>query len=573
MPRSVEQVPQDGASRVSACRRIRHGLCGSPVLLAAVGLVLLAVVGIGDVAGAAPQAQGYGAQLARGTERLQAGDVEAAIARFRAALELRPGDLQAGFLLGTAYLRGERLEDATRVFEELGRSHPERAAGPFGLAQVELARGRPAAAREWLQAALERDPEHVSSWYHLARLDAGDGDPEAARHAYRRLLDVDPGARRARLELARLLLDGGEAEAAVSLLEAAPAAMAQDADALTTLGVARIRVGSSSEGREALQRAVGLDPGHAEALYNLGLLDVRERRWEAAVGSLRRAVAADPADVDARLLLAECLEETGRRDVAADVLQEGLERRPHERRLLWALGSLWANVTDRTGDAAEVFERLLESDPDDVRAMRALAEVHVANGAIAAAAELYEALYERFPGDAELAYQVGYSRRRLGDLEGARRALEAALGGRPDAAEVLYELGLLEMQAERHAAAADHLRRVVELDPHHTAAFMNLGRALRAAGRVEESRAVLERFRELERYDRELAQLRGAARRHPGDARVFLALGRHCVAGERWQEAREVLEKALRIDPGLEEARELLEGLPGEGGRESGGSR
>ncbi|MFQ5744174.1 MAG: tetratricopeptide repeat protein [Acidobacteriota bacterium] len=124
---------------------------------------------------------------------------------------------------------------------------------------------------------------------------------------------------------------------------------------------------------------------------------------------------------------------------------------------------------------------------------------------------------------------------------------------------------MLDLEEEKYAAAEIGFRRVIAADAHRTPAYLNLGKALRGLAKTEEAARVLARFKELEAFDAEVAELRSAARRNPDKAGVYLRLGRLYLQGGRRQQAREMLEKALRIDPDLDAARQQLAKLQRQG--------
>ena len=79
-------------------------------------------------------------------------------------------------------------------------------------------------------------------------------------------------------------------------------------------------------------------------------------------------------------------------------------------------------------------------------------------------------------------------------------ALEKMLGTARDGALLRYSLGLEYAKAGDPGRAAQFLRDAVERDPHYSAAWKALGRALESAGRADEA---------LEAYRRGIEAARG----------------------------------------------------------------
>jgi tetratricopeptide (TPR) repeat protein len=93
-------------------------------------------------------------------------------------------------------------------------------------------------------------------------------------------------------------------------------------DAYVNLGAAYAEAGRLGEAREALERAVTIDPDNAGALYNLGVMRYAAGEKESAAESFRRATRADPADARAFYNLAIVLDELGHTEEAMTAMKE-----------------------------------------------------------------------------------------------------------------------------------------------------------------------------------------------------------------------------------------------------------
>lgn len=169
-----------------------------------------------------------------GVEAMRAGDLAVAVERFEQAVRLDDALLPAREALTNLYLRQERFEDAAlqarailaedplnptgeRALEAAERAAEEPAAGEEATepsseeastevdrAAALLEEGEPEAARELLEAILDREPKNALAHYHLARYHIGAGDSASARRLLERFLKLAPKAHEA--ERARQLL-------------------------------------------------------------------------------------------------------------------------------------------------------------------------------------------------------------------------------------------------------------------------------------------------------------------------------------------------------------------------------
>lgn len=114
----------------------------------------------------------------------------------------------------------------------------------------------------------------------------------------------------------------------------------------------------------------------------------------------------------------------------------------------------------------------------------------------------------------------------------AARRIEAELG-----AEDWFELAL-ELEVSSAVEARDGYRRSLELDPHHAAAHINLGRLLQESGRADEAEA----------------HFRAVLREAPGNATAWFNLGVALEDLRRQEDAIKAYEQAVRADPRLADA-------------------
>ena len=516
----------------------------------------------------------YAGHMTAGVEKMRDGDFSAAAIEFKAALEARPGDLSAMVQLGRARLNLGDLAAAETTFADIERQQAELPAGPFWLGRVYLLQADPGRAEVALRRALQRNPTHYGALYYLGQALEAMGRSEGAEESYRAAVAQNPTVRLAPLALARLMLRAGRPGEAVDILEPLHTAWPDDPAVALGRGTALARAGRWQEAKEALERASGLGPDRPDIRYNLGLLALQEEQWSVAEEELQGALRLMPSHSASRLLLARVLEETGRVEEAARVLEAGLAlaEAPPDRSLRHALGAMIGSYSPQSPRAIEIYRQLLEEDPGDDSARRALAEMYINAGLLEDARQLYEELLVSYPEQPAILFQVGYLRSQLGRSAGAREAFEKVLSQRPDAAAE-YELAVLDLRKEDHASAEGRLGRALALDPHRTSAYFVLGRALRGLGKTEEAAQAMERFERMRQYDQRVAGLRAQIRQEPGTATAYVELGSLYIEGERWEAARELLRKAQRIDPGSAEAARLLRELDARSDEVAGGRR
>ena len=299
----------------------------------------------------------------------------------------------------------------------------------------------PEAAELWLRRArTSEDPKLGQDLRHrVARMQAGPlGDLEAAIATNREILDQDPD------DLEAL----GALEAHYQSLER----WLDLKDALSRRGA----VAEAAEERIAiLRRLAKLSEDHFGAL-------------EDAVDSLREALTLDPRHPELPVEIERLLAAGERWSDLVDFLEDRAEMAAGqgdtktELRALVRAGEIREERLGDTDRAVEIYERVLERDPNSVRALAALSRLHEKNGDWDRCIEVLQKASQlpAEPADAaEVQARLGRLQwKQREDVEGGRAHFERALQLDPGHAESLASL------EEIARAAGDHARLVVLLE-------------------------------------------------------------------------------------------------------------
>jgi len=289
----------------------------------------------------------------------------------------------------------------------------------------------PEAAELWLRRArTSEDPRLGLELRHrVARMQAGPlGDAESAIGTYREILDQEP----------------------------------DDLDAMAALEGHYETLGRWADLKESLARRLSaVDAAEDRIAILRRLARLSEERFSAledAVDSLREALTLDPRHPELPGEIERLLAAGERWSDLVDFLEDRAEaaaKGGDTRSELQALVRVGEIREERLGDtdrAVEIYERVLERDPQSVRALAALSRLHEKNG------------------DWERCVEV---------LERAAR-----LPAEPvDAAEVQVRLGRIEWKRNQNGdKAIEHFERALGLSPGHEEALSSLEEIARAAG-------------------------------------------------------------------------------------------
>ena len=136
-----------------------------------------------------------------------------------------------------------------------------------------------------------------------------------------------------------------------------------------------------------------------------------------------------------------------------------------------------ASDDNRTDQAQQALEKVLQLDPKSVTGLRQLGELELHAGDYAKAAEHLKQAREAAPGDATAAFYEGQAREKIGDFAGARDALEASLKLTPGQFPARLLLGQIYLSLKDPQNAEDQFEAALLLQPESAEAQQGLTRA------------------------------------------------------------------------------------------------
>jgi tetratricopeptide (TPR) repeat protein len=409
------------------------------------------------------------------------GDRVAAVKALEMAARLDPRSPLPYVRLGQVYLDWHRWAEAGQVFRQANRRQ-ETAEGWAGLGQS-LAERQDwvRATQAWLQA-LRLDPGDADNYVCLAQASLAQSQFDQARQQLRRALALDPHHPRAHGLLGLLALDDPpqarvhleqvgdpallawldrieaawagsseeeRAEAAVlsanlllhleqptlarGHLERFLAKGRDNAEVVATLGYTLDRLGETGPARQALLRALELDPDLALGYYFLGLHERELGRWQTARDYFWEAVQREPSHAAACAELA-----------AAQVMLHEYE----------AAETWYAAAVDQAPPDQELAFRLVQTS-------FYLDTAYKASSAGLAAAQEAAALA---PDDPRALDLLGWAQVLSSQYGDAEATLQQALARAPELASGEYHLGSLYATTGRYSLARQHLERAAGLD-------------------------------------------------------------------------------------------------------------
>jgi len=398
------------------------------------------------------------------------------------------GDEQGWRLVAQTLLGTDDKAAAARLLERIATpAHlADSEANWVAVSQLAFKLGDKASARRVADGAVTRF-HGADAYAWSARLALDRGDKVAARSLYAEALKRDPKSVRLRGGYAALLADSGDNAAAARALAQGPqddatyaaraayAARAEDKAALSSLyheldtdkdardGSRLFLLGQVAELLEkredalAWYREISEDDEHwFDAQTRQAIVLDQLGRTEQALQFLRELQAQTGEDStqlgNVFLLEADLLSRKGRHKDALVVYERGLETLPDDPRLLYARALMAAEQDDLPG-AERDLRRVIALKPDDAEALNALGYTLAdRTDRRAEALELIERAYKLKPDEPAIIDSLGWIRYRMGDLNASIKALRRAYEKQNDP-EIAAHLGeVLWVSGERDEA-------------------------------------------------------------------------------------------------------------------------
>jgi tetratricopeptide (TPR) repeat protein len=199
--------------------------------------------------------------LLAGRVFLALGDQKQAEAYYRQTLEQNTSNFEVYGRLAALYTSQNRLEEAKKEYEELGKRQPKMAAGAATLVGTIL------------------DQQHK---------------PAEAIKAYERALALEPRMSLAANNLAWAYAKDGRLDMALQLAQTAKAGAPDSASVSDTLGWIYYQKGLMSPAAAALEAAVKQAPSNPTILYHLGLTYAKQGEREKARRTFEQALKLNP---------------------------------------------------------------------------------------------------------------------------------------------------------------------------------------------------------------------------------------------------------------------------------------
>lgn len=423
------------------------------------------------------------------------GDRDAAAAEGKALLERSKNDPAVQTLVAAALTASGQRDAGREQFMAVLKARPDDPGTLLNLARLDLAEGKTADAGARFQRVLELDPTNLAATIGAALAAGASGDRLGSERWLSKAVADHPDSLDATAALAQFQLRNGETARAKAIVDAAAKKNPRSAPIANLRGLVLLAAGDRAGAIAALSDAVRLGSNEPQYAMNLARAHLAAGDAKAALATMDRLLAADAGNVMA-LQVATALALQGRQVEQAAAYLERLQRVAPESPTVERLQGDLAMAQKRYKDALEAYRRAgargkdlelvlaeyeagrragagdpvkgveewVATHPQDVAAVRIVAQAKLLSGNQDAAIQLYEQGLAGHPDDVAMLNNLAVLYQQKGDaraLETAKRAHELS----PQSAAVADTYAWILVGAGREAEAVPLLKSAVAGEP------------------------------------------------------------------------------------------------------------
>jgi tetratricopeptide (TPR) repeat protein len=482
------------------------------------------------------------------------GDLDKATAEYASLYSDHPRDIQVKKNYVQLLILKNRLEEASKLNNELLKANPNDADDLVYRGQIQLQQNNAAGAVDSLQQALKNDSNNPVAHYHLGRAYAMQHSEEQAEAEWRAAVGLRPDLTDAQRALSQLELSHGDFDALTQTAQQIIGYAPNAPDGYLLRAVAEMSRQKFSDAEQDMRKAAEVAPGNPAPYTQMGNLHQLQKQYPEAAKFYQQALEKDAASTDALQGLMNTYLAQKQLDQAIAAARAQIAKAPNSSGFYDLLGTALFQKKD-FGGADAAFHKSIELDKDNSDALLKLAQVQAAEGSVSQALATYQQSIKDHPREISFYILAGMMYESQNDFDQAKAMYQQALNIKPDDALASNNLAYLMLQKGGNVdvalAMAQTARRGMPDSPQ---AADTLGWAYFQKGVY---RSAIDMFQESLR----LNEKQGA-----DDPDVHYHLGLAYQKTNQPAQARQQLERALKISPNFvdaELARKALSGLRG----------
>src|ERR1700722_1285034 len=446
-----------------------------------------------------------------------------------------------------------RLDEATKLNNEILKSNPHDAEALVFKGQIQLRQNQTAGAIDSLQSAIANDDGNAIAHYQLGLAFNQQHDETRAEQEWRRAVALRPDLSDAQRYLALLEKQRGDSAALAQTAQQIIAYQPASPDGYILKTIAEIDLQKFHDAEQDAEQAMQRAPQSPQPYFQMGNIHLAQKQYGEAENFYRQALDKDPASVEglSGLMYTHTAQKQPAKALAAVNAQ--IAKVPNNSGFYDLLGTELFDAKKDLPGAEAALRKSVELDKNNNDALKKLGKVQAAEGSVDQALALYQQGIKDNPTNVRFFILSGEIYESKHDWDHAKSMYQKALAIQPDQPLASNNLAYLLLQKGGNVdvalAMAQAARRGM---PDLASAADTLGWAYYQKGIYQ---SAIPQFQEALR----LAEKRG----DPDDSEVHFHLGMAYQKANQGALARQQLEKAVKLSPNNADAKKALSELRG----------
>jgi len=481
------------------------------------------------------------------------GDLDKATNEYTSLNHDHPKDLQVKKNYIQLLILKNRLDEATKLDNEILKGNPKDVDGLVYKGQIQIRRNDPSGAIDSLQSALRTDAENAVAHFQLGNAFAEQHNENRAESEWREAVRIRPDMTDAQRALAGLELRRGDVEAVLQTAQQIIKAEPGSPDGFILKDIAELARQKYSEAQQDAEQAASRAPQSPAPSIQLGNIQLAQKHYADAEKFYQQALDKDPSSTEGLSGLMNTYFGQKQPDKAIAAAYAQIAKSPNNSNFYDLLGTALFNGKKDLPGAEANLRKAIQLDKNNVDALEKLGKVQVQEGSVDQALALYQQSIKDNPREVGFYILCGELYEAKKNWDQAKSLYQQALVISPDNPLASNNLAYVILEQGGNVDVAMGMAQTARRGmPDSPNAADTLGWAYYQKGIYQ---SAINQFQEALR----LTEKRGG----PDDADLHYHLGLAYQKTNQTALARQQLEKAVKLSPNNADARKALSDLRG----------
>jgi len=482
-----------------------------------------------------------------------AGDLDKATTEYTALNHDHPKDLQTKKNYIQLLILKNRLDDATKLDNEILKANAKDVDALVYKGQVQIRRNDANGAVDSLQSALHNDANNAVAHYQLGNAFAEQHNESRAESEWREAVRIRPDLIDAHRSLAALELRRGDVDAILQTAQQMIAVEPNSPDGFILKGIGDLARQKYSDAQQAAEQAALRAPQSPAPSIQLGNIQLTQKHYADAEKFYQQALDKDPSSSEGLSGLMNTYFAQKQPDKAIAAANAQIAKSPNNSNFYDLLGTALFNGKKDLPGAEAALRKAIELNKGNVDALEKLGKVQVQLGSADQALALYQHSIKDNPREVIFYILSGELYEAKKNWEQAKSMYQQALSISPDHPLASNNLAYVILEQGGNVDVAMGMAQTARRGmPDSPNAADTLGWAYYQKGIYQ---SAISQFQEALRLREKGGQ--------PDDADLHYHLGLAYQKTNQPALARQQLEKAVKLSPNNADARKALSDLRG----------